>query len=185
MSNCSISNMTDRIDKINQQWAVERPDLPTGSLGMLNRIIVLERYLNRAFARSLADVNLTVWEFDVLATLRRNGPSFSLSAGELSREMMLSAGAMTNRIDRLVGRRLVTRRPHPESRRSVTIALSTKGMELVDIALTERAVLAGKLTSALSATDLKRATSLLRSLLMSFEFREEVFSGGGVEAGDS
>jgi DNA-binding MarR family transcriptional regulator len=177
--------MTDRIDKTNQQWAVERPDLPTGSLGMLNRIIVLERYLNRAFAKSLADVNLTVWEFDVLATLRRNGPSFSLSAGELSREVMLSAGAMTNRIDRLVGRRLVTRRPHLENRRSVTIALSTKGMELVDIALTERALLAGKLTSALSATDLKRVTSLLRSLLTSFEAEEEIFPGGGVEAGGS
>jgi len=105
----------DRVDRINQQWALERPDLPTISLGVFNRIIILERHLNRAFAKSLEKVGLTVWEFDVLATLRRNGPAFSLSAGELSRAVMLSAGAMTNRIDRLVERRLVTRYAHFEA----------------------------------------------------------------------
>jgi DNA-binding MarR family transcriptional regulator len=165
----------DRIDKINQQWAVERPDLPTRSLGVLNRIIVLERYLNRAFARTLEDVGLTVWEFDVLATLRRNGPPFSLSAGELSRAVMLSAGAMTNRIDRLAERHLVSRRPHAESRRSITVALSKKGAALVDTALTERALLADRLTNALSANDIDKTTSLLRSLLTSFESKEEPF----------
>lgn len=49
-------------------------------------------------------------EFDVLAALRRAGAPFGRAPGELARHTMVTSGAMTKRLDRLVAADLVERR---------------------------------------------------------------------------
>ena len=86
--------------------------------------------------------------FDVLATLRRAGPPYRLSPGDLLATTMVSSGTMTNRVDRLVKRGAVTRESDPNDGRGVLVALTPEGLALVDAALTslldvEQELLAG------------------------------------------
>ena len=159
--------MNDLIDSINAQWASERPDLPTGALGLVNRIVVLDKYLQIAFAESLDKFGLTTCEFDVLATLLRHGAPYRLPATQLASSAMLSAGAMTNRVDRLLSRKLVVREPAENDRRTVNVRLSNAGYHLANQALTARVEMAQWLVSSLSEQEIGAASIILRRLLCS------------------
>jgi DNA-binding MarR family transcriptional regulator len=84
------------------------------------------------------------------------------------RETLVTSGTMTNRVDRLVARQLVTRRADPDDRRAVLVGLTAVGRETVDAALdallaSERDLLAG-----LDGRDQQRLAALLRELTAAF-----------------
>jgi len=92
----------DRADLAVEQWARERPDLrtlPMALFGRLNEAAerVMREHMNPLFAKA----GLQAGEFDVLATLRRAGPPYTLSPTQLYEAMMISSGGMTDRLDRL------------------------------------------------------------------------------------
>ena len=85
--------------------------------------------------------------YDVLATLRRSGEPYELTAGDLVRQTMVTTGAITNRIDRLEQRGLVER-ASADDRRKVIVRLTRQGLDVVeevvvDHMATERQILAG------------------------------------------
>ncbi len=125
-----------------------------------------------------------MWSFDVLATLRRQGQPFRLKPTELYSLLMLSSGAMTNRIDRLEQDGIVTRVRDAEDRRSVMVQLTPKGIQLADtvmpilfekekqVADTVMPILFEKEKQVLSqftADELQLSTPMLRKLLMLLE----------------
>ena len=124
--------MGDNVDRVLQQWRAERPDLDTSPMGIIGRIQRASRRLERGLSENFARHDLQLWEFDILGTLRRAGPPYRLTAGTLSDSSMVTAGAITNRIDRLVDRGLVTRETDPHNRRSVVITLSQAGWDLIE-----------------------------------------------------
>ena len=63
----------DLVDSLIQQWSIERPDLNASAMGVVGRILRLAAGLQRRGEESLAPFNLSMWQFDVLATLRRAG----------------------------------------------------------------------------------------------------------------
>ena len=63
----------------------------------------------------------------MLAALRRAGAPYELSPGRLLRETLVTSGTMTNRVDRLAARGLVTRLPDPNDRRGVLVRLTRAG----------------------------------------------------------
>jgi DNA-binding MarR family transcriptional regulator len=162
----------DAVDDLIDQWRAERPDLGDGSysamatIGRLGRVAaVLGPLVERVFTQH----GLGRGEFDVLAALRRSGPPFMLTPSALSRALMLSPGAMTNRLDRLEAAGHVRRELDPGNRRSMRVSLTAGGRSLVDTAveahvLNEQALLAG-----LSPTDRQRLDSGLRALLAAVE----------------
>src|ERR1700751_5058411 len=109
--------MTDRIDHILAQWKRERPDLDAQPMGIVGRIQRAAASLRPLLDKTHQESGLQGDSFDVLASLRRSGPPYQLTPTELYREMMLTSGAMTNRIDRLEEAGLVARRPDPDDRR--------------------------------------------------------------------
>ena len=100
-----------------------------------------------------------MWQFDVLATLRRYDRD--LSPGELLTATMLTSGAMTHRLDRLESAGWIERRPDPEDRRGVKVHLTRSGRILVDKAIEARLKEASIVESALKP---KEADSLARLL---------------------
>jgi DNA-binding MarR family transcriptional regulator len=80
---------------------------------------------------------------------------------------MVTSGAITNRIDRLVARQLVTREVDPLNRRSVLITLTERGRELIDRVVVNHVDLEAKLLSKLSRHDQEHLAGLLRKLLTS------------------
>ena len=76
----------DAIDDILDQWSEERPELDTAPLGIVVRVMTLYRSFSRDATRALEPLGLELWEYDVLAALRRQGKPFTLPATRLARE---------------------------------------------------------------------------------------------------
>jgi len=152
----------DPIDEILDQWSDERPDLDTASLGVVIRVMTLYRSFRREATRALESLDLELWEYDVLAALRRQGSPYVLPATRLARETDLSSGAMTNRIDRLETRGLVRRRPDRSDRRGVNVSLTSKGRKLIDKAIQYRLDSARDSLRALSPAQQRQLARLLR-----------------------
>ena len=162
---------SDSIDRIRADWAEQRPDLDSTGFALAGRILVLARHLERRVEAALAPFGLSGWAFDVLATLRRQGPPFRLTPTELSRATMLTSGAMTNRLDRLEAAGHVEREPDPADRRGVQVRLTPTGRRLVDRAVAARFAEAQEFAATLPAADRARAEAILRRLLHSLENR--------------
>lgn len=125
----------DRIDQILRQWQHAAPELDASSLAVVGRILRLARLLERHRETVLSPHGLSLWSFDVLATLRRQPPPHQLTPGELHGALMLSSGAMTNRIDRLERDGLVERHRETKDRRSILVRLTARGIQLVEAVL--------------------------------------------------
>ncbi len=119
--------MQDEVDRLVAAWSRERPDLDVSPLEVLSRVTRLARHLDRMRRATFAEHGLDVWEFDVLAALRRAGSPYVLSPGRLVTSTMVTSGTMTNRIDRLAARGLVERLPDPSDRRGVHVRLTPAG----------------------------------------------------------
>ena len=159
----------DVMDQIIEHWATERPDLDTAPLAVLGRISRIEAHLSRAIAEVFAPFGLTRGEFDVLATLRRAGGKNQLTPTSLMRSVMLSSGAMTNRLDRLEAAGLVERRPDPSDRRGTLVTLTAGGRTLVDAALEAGLEAQRNILEPLSEGEQRRVAALLRALLLELE----------------
>lgn len=159
--------MSDAVDRILAQWRSERPDVDVWPMGVIGRITRLSRVLDRELKEFFAGHGLEHWEFDVLATLRRSGPPYTLTAGALNRAAMVTSGAITNRIDRLSARGLVERVPDEEDRRSVRVRLTDRGRALVDEVVGLHVANEVRLLGALAPDDRDRLAGLLRGLLES------------------
>jgi DNA-binding MarR family transcriptional regulator len=158
--------MGDHVDRVLQQWRTERPDLEASPMGIVGRIQRASRLLERGLSENFARHDLQLWEFDILATLRRSGPPYRLTAGALSDSAMVTSGAVTNRIDRLVARSLVTRETDPANRRSVIITLTESGWTLIDDVLVPHVTHEEHLLACLSADEQQQLATLLRTLLV-------------------
>lgn len=129
----------DQVDEIVEQWRRERPAVDVSGMEIFGRLARLEKAIRPLLDQVFARHGLESWEFDVLATLVRNGPPHQLTPGQLIDSMMITSGAMTNRIDRLEGRGLVERVKNPDDRRQVLVTLTAEGLRTADAALVDHA----------------------------------------------
>jgi DNA-binding MarR family transcriptional regulator len=156
----------DGVDAILRQWADVRPDLDASGMGVIGRVSRAARILERELTTVFAAHGLQPGEFDILATLRRASTPKGMGAGSLASSAMVTSGAITNRIDRLVAKGLVTRELDPANRRAVRIALTPPGRRLVDQVVVEHAANEKRLLSMLDGDDQKQLAALLRRLLV-------------------
>ncbi|WP_429170894.1 MarR family winged helix-turn-helix transcriptional regulator [Ensifer sp. LBL] len=161
--------LMDRVDRILAQWHRERPDLDVSAMGLLGRLSRVSTHVGREIEKSFSERGLNASSFDVLATLRRSGPPYRLSPGELLDTTMVSSGTMTNRIDQLEKAGLVERIANPEDRRGVIIALTEEGLRRVDEAATAHVANQHRVVSALSPEERVVLNALLRKYLATFE----------------
>ena len=160
---------TDRVDEIVAQWADERPGIDVSGMAVIGRLTRLDRLIRPRLAEVFDRHDLEAWEFDVLATLLRNGPPHRLTPGQLLDSMMIASGTMTNRIDRLERRGLVERRPSPDDGRQVLVALTRRGRRIVDAALVDHAANELEIISALDPDQQEQLIDLLRRLTAALE----------------
>jgi DNA-binding MarR family transcriptional regulator len=158
----------DEVDKIVAAWQRERPDLNLDALQVLSRISRLAHHLDVGRKAAFAKSNLEPWEFDVLASLRRAGRPYALAPRELIKENLVTSGTMTNRIDQLEKRNLVSRKPDPADGRSVIVTLTETGKYLVDAAFAELLSLEADLLGDLTKAEQVELAQLLRTLTIQF-----------------
>ena len=159
----------DHVDHILAQWRKERPDLDVGPMGLLGRLHRLSTHLGREVEAVLLKHGLSSSAFDVLATLRRAGPPYRLSPGDLLAMTMVSSGTMTNRIDQLEKVGLVERIHNPQDRRSVLISLTERGLAIVEDAVGAHVENQHRLVAHLSEEERAALNGLLKRFLRDFE----------------
>jgi DNA-binding MarR family transcriptional regulator len=155
---------TDAVDVIVDQWSRVRADIDSSPIHVVGRVSRLSRLIDRHLSDNFAKHGLEQWMYDVLATLRRTGPPYQLTAGELVGQSMVTTGDH-QRADRLAARGLVEREVGTD-RRTVIVRLTPAGLALVDEVVighmeTERVIL-----SSLSIKQREQLAALLRQTLI-------------------
>ncbi len=159
----------DHVDRILAQWRQERPDLEVAPMGLLGRLKRLTLRLSHEMEKTWAVHGLNAASFDVLATLRRSGPPFALSPGDLMATTMVTSGTMTNRIDQLEKAGLVERSQSQDDRRSFLISLTDKGFRVIDAAVTDHVETQCRLVAGLSKPERRQLDALLKTFLKDVE----------------
>ena len=159
----------DEVDRIVDAWHHERPDLNFAPLQVLSRVGRLSKHLDRARRAAFTASELESWEFDVLSALRRAGMPYQLTPKSLLQQTLVSSGTMTNRIDRLVERRLVERHTDPNDGRGTLVTMTADGRSRVDSAISLLLESESELLDGLSTGDQERLAGLLRKLSLDFD----------------
>ena len=159
----------DAVDEILEQWSEERPELDTAGLGVVIRIMSLYREFLRQATSALEEIDLELFEYDVLSALRRQGKPFALPATALARATGLSSGAMTNRVDKLETRGLVRRQRDAHDRRGVVVSLTARGRRKIDAAIQLRLDAADESLADISPDERARLADLLRKVCLAAE----------------
>ena len=168
--NVKRCGVEDSVDRIVAQWAKVRPDVDVSAMGVHGRLSRLTRLFERELQGVFSQHGLQPGEFDILATLRRaDTAGRGLTAGQLADSAMVTSGAITNRLDRLLTKGLITREADPHSRRTIRVALTERGREVIDAALNDHVSNEERLLSTMTASQREQLEELLHGLLIHHE----------------
>jgi DNA-binding MarR family transcriptional regulator len=122
----------DEVSSLVADWRTERPDLDAESVRVF---LPLRRAAQAAEARRaviLAKHQITTAMLDLMIALRRPGPPYVQTPSDLSRALVLSAGGVSQRLDRLEQAGLVERTVNIDDRRVVYVRLTDGGLKTLD-----------------------------------------------------
>src|SRR5262245_46049211 len=118
----------DNIDEMLDVWAREIPDLDTLTEGILERVQHLAKSFNESLEANLFEPGIDRRAFGLLGKLRKWGPPYRASAGQLAADLRISSGALTARLDRMETLGLVRRLPDPTDRRGTIVEPTALGL---------------------------------------------------------
>jgi DNA-binding MarR family transcriptional regulator len=110
----------------------------------------------------------------LMLALRRSGPPYVKRPTDLFRALLVTSGAITKKVDRLVEAGYVERLPDPSHSGGFLVHLTKKGLQVVELAvehLANRCALAPAM-SQLSSEDRKRGTEFALRVLSALESSE-------------
>jgi DNA-binding MarR family transcriptional regulator len=153
----------DHVGRILEQWRVERPDLDVSPLAIIGRLHRLAHRLDAELRVVFAEAGLTDGDFDVLASLRRAGAPYELTPGELGASTMITSGAVTKRVDRLIAQGYVDRYVSADDARSRRVRLTEAGVALLDDLVPKHVANEHRLLAGFSAEERTVLAGLLES----------------------
>ena len=156
----------DGVDRVLEQWRRERPDLDHSPVGIVGRVSRLARELEARLEPVYRAHGLEPGWHDVIATLRRTGPPYSLRPTDFSQHLMITSSGITKRLDKLEQAGLIRRDPDPADRRGTLITLTEAGRELIDTLTAAHLANERRILAALSQDEQDRLAGLLRKLLL-------------------
>jgi len=165
----SDDDQLDAIDRIQRAWQAQRPDVDVSSIGVLSRATRIARYLERTRQQALAELGTDAMTLDVLATLRRSGLPFRLTAGQLRSSALITSGAVTKRVDKLEAAGLVRRDNGGPDKRVVFVELTDAGRALADDTLARLMEREAPLLTPLTPTQRDELETLLHRWLLWLE----------------
>ncbi|MEU1973045.1 MarR family transcriptional regulator [Microbacterium sp. NPDC019599] len=153
----------DEVDLLIDAWSRLLPEVDLTPLDVMSRLRRAAVQLAKLRARAFGQAGLAVWEFDVLAALRRAGTE--LTATQLVTATMIGSAAMTTRLDKLSERGLVGRRPNPDDGRGILVSITHDGQRRVDAAMTELVRAEAAALRGVSPADQAKLAAVLRLLV--------------------
>jgi DNA-binding MarR family transcriptional regulator len=125
------------IHEIARQWKDERPDLDLQNFLLQIYLQRIGRIIERRFSRMcLRRFAMRAQDMRLLLALRRGGAPFARRPTDLFKALLVTSGAITKQVDRMVKKKLVRRLPDPDYRGGFLVQLSDRGLDAVDRAST-------------------------------------------------
>jgi DNA-binding MarR family transcriptional regulator len=159
----------DHIDTVIAKWKQERPDYDLAPVEIIGRAGRIMEFVDRALEAKFDEFGISLATFDVLATLRRDGPPYKMTQRELMRNLLRTSGSMSLRIDALERTGFVRREDDEDDRRSVFVTLTGKGSKLLDVIIPEHLANEVTLLSGLTKKECADLAFLLRKWLSTLE----------------
>jgi DNA-binding MarR family transcriptional regulator len=159
----------DSVDQMVAEWTARSPDLDVSALEVIGRLFRSAEIGQRRIKAALQPLGLSYGDFDVLNTLRRRGDRDGTHPRVLAAATLITSGAMTARVDRLVDAGYVERRPDPDDGRSILIRLTRKGDNTARLALERVLAVDEELLAPLTPRRRTHLASELRQLLLAYE----------------
>lgn len=159
--------MRDHVDFVVSQWAQTMPSVDASSMEIFGRLARVQKHLEHLRAEALTQYGFKEGEFDVLATLRRSGEPYQLTPTELYRSLLITSGAMTNRLARLESAGMVKRIVDAQDRRSFQVSLTETGRALIEDAVVTHTQVQNRVLAPLTLEHRQVLAELLKTVLMS------------------
>lgn len=144
-----------------QQW----PEIDPETEAIVTRIARADRHFRQIATQTLRRLSLTHNDLHVLLGLVGG----QRSHGALCSELLVSTGAMTNRLDKLERAHLIRRLPDPNDRRGTLVELTTEGQRTLDEYVTVEAERERKIVARLRPTERRQLATLLTRLAVELE----------------
>src|ERR671927_218025 len=163
------STVGDRVDGVIAAWRRERPDIDVSSIAVLTRALLIGRQLQKARDRALHELGTDTPTLEVLATLRRAGAPYSLRTSEIEAATSVTAGAISQRLDRLEARGFIRRARDNGDKRVIHVSLTRSGRNLIDAVVARLMAREEQLLAAFDERERKTLERLLTRWLRWFE----------------
>lgn len=151
--------------EIARAWQRERPGTPTDSIEIVTPLWRLAKLFADDRRRVLADAGVDPATLDLLSVLRRAGRPYELSTRELARRTLVTAGAISQRVARAEDSGLVTRRSADDGSRTVLVALTQAGHDLIERTVDQVLTRESELVASLSPDGRAQLAAQLQNLL--------------------
>lgn len=154
-----------RLDAISQAWSAGRDGEDIWLPGFFLRIEYAHFMHEKRIEQVSKAVGLSVGDLHVLLALRRSGSA--MRPTDLFRELLITSGAITKRLDRLVAQHLIERVAAVSDRRSGPVKLTARGTQIADKAMERigKSLAAIVQASGLTAGQLRTIDDGFRKLL--------------------
>lgn len=168
-----IEKDNDHISNAIKQWQREKPDLESHEMLLIGRLINCTILITNELEKLYNSHNINRGEFDVLATLRRSGKPYELTPTEIFSTLMITSGTMTNRLQQLKKKGLISRTENLEDARSLKVVLSAQGLKLIDELIYQHVDLEKKLYQLIPQETQKSLEILLGDWLQGLRNRSD------------
>ena len=145
--------------------------------GIVDRVGSINKRVRHALKETLVDYGLTPEDWGVLTSLSLRKAGKLSSPGVLARDLELSSGAVTSRLDRLESLGFLRRLPDPGDRRGVLVELTQEGRAAWESAIEVQGRKEAFFASALSKDEQVELNGLLRKLLLALDARRREPTG--------
>lgn len=156
----------DRIDQFEQAWVEAYPDLDPVPLRILGRVTRLAGILEEQGQALRAEFGVHLGEIQVLAALRRSLPDFTTSPKELAELTLVTSAAVTNRLNSLEAKGLISRRIDELSRRRILVTLTPAGIAVIEGYMRAFVSRQTRITNELSEKERTEYMAAMRHLLI-------------------
>ena len=146
-------------------WATERPDLNFEAMGVGLKLDIIATTTMGQASDKIADLGINLGEFDVLATLRRNGKNGVLTPTEIASAAMVSPSGLTHRLTQLEKMGHIIRQNDPNDRRSSLVRLTPQGRKIADQAIERISQHATQSLSSFSVDEVEALSTVLDKVL--------------------
>jgi MarR family transcriptional regulator, multiple antibiotic resistance protein MarR len=129
-------------------------------LGLL--VHLANQYKDQLISQYFSGMDITAAQFKVLISIYKG----VTSPVEISKNLVMDAGAMSRMVDRMVKRDLISRSPNPQDKRQVVLALTGKGELICERFVNEAlASIISDLTARLTPDESRVLVELMTKML--------------------